>query len=425
MHMMPDGQKMADTAMHHMHGMSHAYSRNLPMTRNGSGTAWMPDASPMYAYMAQAGKWNFMMHGAFFPRFTAQNINNKTGAGRDQGFGMPNWMMGMAQKKVGEKGLLNFTAMLSLDPLTEGGNGYPLLFQTGETFNNQPLVNRQHPHDLISALSIGYTHAFSKDIDLTGYFGFPGEPALGPVAFMHRLSAFNNPDATLGHHWQDATHILSGVATLGFRYKIVKLEGSVFTGREPDENRYNFDRMRFDSYSYRVSVNPDERFALQFSQAFLKSPEVSHPGEDVMRTTASVIHQYTMSDTRFVSSSFIYGWNQLKHHGEKSNEHSFTAESNLQLDKTAIYGRYEFVQKSGDELGFPDDIGSAGSPYNVNALTLGVNRRIAQVAKTDLSVGVQASANFIPQGYIRSAYGNTPLNGQVYLKINPALMRMR
>ncbi|MBE7178298.1 MAG: hypothetical protein INR69_18000 [Mucilaginibacter polytrichastri] len=408
---------------HSMHQMSHAYSRNLPMTRNGSGTGWLPDASPMYAYMTSAGKWNLMLHAALFPRYTTQNFTNKNSYGRGDKFDMPNWFMGMAQKKIGKRGLFNFTAMISLDPLTEGGSGYPLLFQTGETYKNQPLVNRQHPHDLISALAVGYTHAFSKDVDLSGYFGYPGEPALGPVAFMHRPSAINMPDATLGHHWQDATHILFGVATLGFRYKIVKLEGSVFTGREPDEHRYDFDRMRFDSYSYRVSVNPNRNLALQFSQGFLNSPEISHPNEDVTRTTASVIHQYNITDTRFISTSLIYGLNTLKHDGERNNEHSFTAETNFQLDKTGVYGRYEFVQKSTEEIAL-ENVGLPQSLYNVNALTVGANRRIAKFAKTDLSIGVQASLNFIPADLER-IYGSTPLNGQVYLKINPSLMRMK
>src|SRR3546814_3723923 len=126
----------------------------------------------------------------------------------------------LSQRGFGEKGLFRFSAMVSLDELIGGGNGYPLLFQAGETFNGPPLVDRQHPHDFIAELSVGYTHRFSNDVDVFGYFGYPGEPALGPVAFMHRPSAMNNPDAGLGHHWQDATHIIFGVATLGVRYKI-------------------------------------------------------------------------------------------------------------------------------------------------------------------------------------------------------------
>jgi hypothetical protein len=200
-----------------------------------------------------------MFHGSLFLRYTNQDIFSAGSRGDDE-FSAPNWFMTMMNRKIGEKGLLNATAMISLDRLTEGGNGYPLLFQSGETYKGEKLVDRQHPHDLFSALSIGYTQMLNKDIDITAYFGYPGEPALGATAFMHRVSAMNNPDAPLGHHWQDATHITFGVGTLGFRYKNFKAEGSIFTGREPDENRYNFDKARFDSYSYRLSFNPTENW---------------------------------------------------------------------------------------------------------------------------------------------------------------------
>src|SRR5512138_1392653 len=206
-----------DTMGHSMHMMSmpsHAYSRNLPMSRNGSGTGWNPDASPMYMWMKSSGNTDWMFHGNIFLRYTNQDIFNAGSRGANK-IDAPNWFMAMMNKKIGEKGLLNATAMISLDRITEGGNGYPLLFQSGETWKGQRLVDRQHPHDLFSALSIGYTQSFTKDVDVTLYVGYPGEPALGATTFMHRVSSMNNPDAPLGHHWQDATHITFGVATLG------------------------------------------------------------------------------------------------------------------------------------------------------------------------------------------------------------------
>ncbi|WP_246558935.1 hypothetical protein [Hymenobacter piscis] len=156
-----------------MDDISHAYSRNLPMSRNGSGTAWNPDNMPMYMWMHHKGQWMIMNHGAITPRYTRQNLGRNDGQRGGSTFDAPNWFMTMAQRPVGEKGLLNLTAMISLDPLTEGGNGYPLLFQSGEAYKGEPLVDRQHPHDLFSSLSIGYTHAFSQDVDLSVYSGLP------------------------------------------------------------------------------------------------------------------------------------------------------------------------------------------------------------------------------------------------------------
>jgi len=122
--------------MHAMHTMAamptHAYSRNLPMSRNGSGTGWNPDASPMYMWLKQGQKADWMFHGNIFLRYTGTDVFNKGEKGSSK-LSAPNWFMAMMNRKTGRKGLLNFTAMLSLDRLTEGGNGYPLLFQSGET----------------------------------------------------------------------------------------------------------------------------------------------------------------------------------------------------------------------------------------------------------------------------------------------------
>jgi hypothetical protein len=140
--------------------------------------------------------------------------------------------MAMGQRRVGGRGLFRLGTMFSLDPLF-GGAGYPLLFQTGEPYQGRPLVDRQHPHNFFSELSVGYTHMISQDVDAFVYLRIPGEPALGPVAFMHRPSAQNNLDSPLGHHWQDATHITFGVATLGLRYKILKLEAQCLRAANP------------------------------------------------------------------------------------------------------------------------------------------------------------------------------------------------
>lgn len=405
-----------------MPGMTNSLSRNLPMNRNGSGTSWHPDNTPMYAYMKTPAnsRWSYMMHYALYLRYTSQNVNNTGGRGRDSQFGVPSWFMGMAQRKVGRRGLFQARIMLSPDALLVGNGGYPLLFQTGESYQGQPLIDRQHPHDLVSELSVSYAHAFSKDIDLYGYVGYPGEPALGPPAFMHRMSSFNDPNAPLGHHWQDATHILFGVATVGFRYKWAKLEGSTFKGREPDENRYNFDTPKFDSYSYRLSVNPSPSLALQFSQGFLTSPEPAHPNEDVTRTTASVLHSKGLGEQRYVTSAFVWG-----HNGHDGiGENSFLAESSLQLNRTAFYGRFENVGKSVEELVLSDRIGPESRVLTINNLTLGANYRLAQHRQTDLVLGAQVTAA-MPEKALQTFYGNTPVSGLIYLRISPSLMTMR
>jgi hypothetical protein len=52
-----------------MNMMNDAFSLNLPMKRHGSGTGWLPDASPMIGYMFHSAKWMYMLHGNLFIRY--------------------------------------------------------------------------------------------------------------------------------------------------------------------------------------------------------------------------------------------------------------------------------------------------------------------------------------------------------------------
>jgi hypothetical protein len=370
----------------------------------------------MYAWMKPGEKWSTMWHGGLFIRQNWQNINNDYKSGGKQ-FDAPGWAMGMAQRKTGRNGLLLFRGMISIDPITVGGDGYPLLFQSGETFDGKPLVNRQHPHDFISELSAGYTHRINDDVDATIYAAYPGEPALGPTAFMHRISSMNNPEAPLGHHWQDATHIVFGVATVGLRYKKFKLEGSLFTGREPDEHRFNFDPARFDSYSYRLSFAPSKSFTLQASRAFIKSPEELEPDINVDRTTASIIFSGKPKNDKSFTAALIYGFNDEGGHHQES---SLLLESNFQIKRVAVYGKYEWVEKSDEELlvTVPNT-----EIFPIQGITLGTNYRISSLFKTDIAVGLQGTLNIIPSS-LESFYGPSPFSFETYLRIVPQLMRM-
>ncbi|MDX5437993.1 MAG: hypothetical protein LPK03_12400 [Pontibacter sp.] len=398
--------------------MSHAFSLSLPMARNGSGTGTLPDASPMYGYMFHSKRWMYMAHGNVFLRYNKQDVGEEGSRGGSK-VDAPNWFMGMGQTRVGTNGLFRFSTMISLDPLTVGGEGYPLLFQSGETWKGQPLVDRQHPHDLFSELSVAYAHRLSEDADAFAYSGLPGEPAFGPVAFMHRVSSMANPDAPIGHHWQDATHITFGVGTLGFRYRTLKLEGSVFTGREPNEKRYGFDRPRFDSWSTRLSYHPSPAWALQVSKAWVEDMHEIGPREDVDKTSASVINAWKLSTKSSLHSTAVWGQNKTAHHG---SQYAFLLESALQLHNTALYGKYEWVEKSTEDLLLNEDHYGHGKLYPVHAFTLGLNQLLAQLAQTNLSIGAQASLYNTPTG-LTELYGKNPVSLQAYLRISPSQMR--
>jgi len=420
MHQMHDTMPMHDSMMNmdnmDMPAMTHSFSLSLPMNRNGSGTSWSPDNNPMYMLMAHTKKGMWMFHGSIYVRYNTQQLTQKT-TRSDAQFDAPNWFMAMYNRKVGNNGLFNFSAMLSLDPLTVTEHGYPLLFQSGETYKGEPLVDRQHPHDLFSGLTIAYTQRLSNKVDVFGYFGYPGEPAISAPTFMHRIIALNDPDAPLGHHWQDATHITFGVATLGVRVDKFKLEVSDFNGSEPDENHYNFDKMKFNSYSWRLSFNPNKAWALQFSQAYIKSPEALHPEENIWRYTASAMYATPVTmDGKYFVSTLVWGMNDL---GKNDREHSVLLEGVQQLPRQSIYGRYEFVQKSAEELVLENEYGH--ELFNIHKLTLGTNRQLFDIGPIQFLGGIQTSIN-VPPKSLQSLYGKAPMSGQVYVQFRPRLM---
>lgn len=403
---------------HTMHNnMSHAFSLNLPMTRNGSGTAWLTDASPMFGYMFHTPKWMYMLHGNIFLRYTNQDFSNKGSRG-DAMVDAPNWLMFMGQRKVGQNGLFHFSTMISLDAVIAGKRGYPLLFQSGELANGQPLVDRQHPHDLFSELSLSYSHAISEKVDVFAYLGYPGEPALGPVAFMHRPSALPNPDAPISHHWVDATHITFGAATLGVRLGDFKIEGSSFTGREPDENRYDFDKPRFDSWSGRLSYNPSVNWALQVSQAFVKSPETFHPDEDIARSSVSAIYSRSLRKGA-INATALWGMNKSKGH---DGENAVLAELAWMHNKLTLHGRYERVQKSLHELVLDESAFGHDAVFPVNAFTAGFNYNLFEFNKTRLALGSQFTF-YNADDRLNNLYGKNPMAIEVYLRLYPGLMR--
>jgi hypothetical protein len=395
--------------------MTMASSLNLtdPMSRESSGSSWVPDSTPMYGRMLMFGNDILMLHGAIFPRY----VNTNTIRGDDR-LDAPNWVMAMYSHPLGENAQLGFRGMMSLDLLTEGGRGYPLLFQTGETWNGQALHDRQHPHDLFDEISLSYSRKFGANFSAYLYAGYPGEPALGPPAFMHRLSAMDNPDAPLSHHWQDSTHVTFGVVTVGIVWRDFKIEGSTFKGREPDEQRYDFDEPKLDSFSGRISWNPTKDLALQISHGYLHSPEELDPEANRHRTTASLIYNRALGHDSNWSNSIVWGQNHDSAHGKT---HSILVETNYQRGRDTFYARFEHVEKPGHELVL-DPIDEE-RVFPINAWTVGYVRDLAHGGGIDVGLGGQFTINNVPADLDRY-YGadDLPLSFQVFLRVRPSLM---
>jgi hypothetical protein len=370
----------------------------ISMERMGSGTTWIPDDVTLPSRHAMFGAWELMFHGFGFLQYNKQN-----GPRGDAQLGSVNWMMLMATRRFGGSHIQART-MLSIDPWTVGASGYPLLLQTGETHNGVLIVDRQHPHDFWKELGILYEQELGSQLALSLYAAPSGEPALGPVAFMHRPSAMDNPVAPLGHHWQDATHISYGVLTAGIFTRDWKLEGSYFNGREPDEQRFAIDPIRLDSYSGRLTINPSQRWSVTVGLGFLKSPESLHPEESMYRMVASVTRGRKLARGQW-ATTFVMGSNT--HAGEST--FSGLVESEAVLDRTNTwFARMELVQRNAEELALPSSIPTTTN-FNVGAASFG--------ATTGL--GVRGTLNVLPAALATHYGSRNPTGFMVFLRIRP------
>jgi hypothetical protein len=386
----------------------------------GSGTSWQPESSPMHMMDSVHGNWLFMFHYNL-----VVGVNSQGGPRGVTKFESGNWFMPLAFRRVGP-GTLQLRAMLSAEPFTFPPGGSPLLFQTGETYKGRPLIDRQHPHDLFMELSAFYTAALGEKATWFAYFGYPGEPALGPPAFMHRASASENPSAALAHHLQDSTHISFGVFTTGLTLRWVKLEGSIFNGREPDENRYDFDAHKWNSRSARLSFSPNNNWSAQVSYGFLRSPENQEPDVDVHRATASI--QYNRPFHRGnLAAAIVWGRNHASGHDEIQNLNGYTAEATVGfLDKDYVYTRLELVDK--DDLLRPADrvllgIKQDHPSFRIGAYTFGAARDLWKNAKVSFAIGSDLTFYSKP-ATLDQIYGNHPVSWKLFLRLRPGRMDM-
>ncbi|HJR58537.1 MAG TPA: hypothetical protein VJ813_04040 [Vicinamibacterales bacterium] len=360
--------------------------------------------------------WHFMQDGVAW--FT---YNNQGGPRGGEDFGSQNWWMGMLSRPA-SGGTLQFNLMLSLDPLTLGNDGYRRIFQVGETLNGLPLIDRQHPHDFLMQASVGWRKPLANGYVLTLAAAPVGDPALGPVAFMHRASAFENSAAPLGHHTFDSTHIAMGVLTAALDRGPFQVEGSVFRGREPDEQRWDLmDVGPLDSWSVRGWYRPNDAWSFQLSHGFLTEPEALEAG-DVRRTTASA--SWTRPHSRGTTATTVaYGRNDKN----GSDRNAFLAESTHTFGATAAYGRYEVLQVETDVLRFGshggaghhghEDGAQAGDEV-VQALTIGGVRTIGRWAGWEAGVGGDVTFYRVP-ALLQPTHGERPTSAQLFLRVRP------
>ena len=406
------GQISADMSATHMPNMdmSNAEPNWMPAPADDSGTEWQPAATPDHMWMKSVGAWDLMAHGVIFTDYNQQG--GPRGEGKAESV---NWLMLMEQHKLGHGNIL-FREMFSAESLTSPHPGFPELFQTGETYHGQALVDHQHPHNVFAELSFDYTHPLAlpiKEKVSWEFYGAPaGEPALGPVAFMHRASASELPMAPLSHHLQDSTHTSFGVITTGLIIDRFKVEGSVFNGREPDEKRYTIQLSPLDSWSARLSVAATKNWTAEYSYGRLEHPEALEPGSQ-RRQTAAV--EYVRPFTRGSwATSVIWGRVHKVFDNHNLNGYLLETTANFRLRNYA-FSRIELVDK--DEL-FPEN--PLYPSYRIGAYTLGGAHDLIQSPHWQLALGGDFTFYSKPAS-LDSAYGRDPVSFQIFLRLRPAL----
>jgi hypothetical protein len=384
----------------HMQGFYGPYA----MSRESSGTAWVPESTPHEGIHTMYGDWMTMLHG-----YANLVYDHQGGRRGDEKTFVEGMLMGMASHPLAG-GTIGFRAMLSPDPAI-GKSGYPLLLQTGETANGQEhLIDRQHPHDLFMELATSYSHPLTEDSSVFAYFGYPGEPALGPTTFMHRFSGIDNPEAPIDHHWLDSTHITFGVATLGYVWRNWKIEGSAFNGREPDQYRWNFDDPRFSSYAGRLTYNPTANWSLQVSHGLIRSPEQLEPDVDQHRTTASAMINLPFGDNNW-QTTLAWGRND---NAPGNTLNAYLLESAVRLHDThTFFGRAERAEK--DEL-FDDPDPLAGEIFRVNKLSAGYIYDVPVAEHLKMGIGGLGSIYALSDA-LDPHYGDNPASFMLFARI--------
>jgi hypothetical protein len=385
-------------------GMSQSEPDWMPSLHLNTGTGWQPASTSSPMWMKSVDAWDLMAHGVIFLDYNQQG--GPRGEGKAES---SNWLMLMQQHKLGHGSVL-FREMLSADSLTSPHPGYPELFQTGETYHGQPLIDHQHPHNVFSELSLYYTQSIAKNISWEFYGAPAGDPALGPVAYLHRASASELPLAPLSHHLQDSTHTSFGVITTGFVLSRLKIEGSIFNGREPNEKRYSIQFAPLDSWSGRISVAASRNWTAEYSYGRLEKPEALEPGSQ-NRQTASVEYVHPLTQGSWATSAV---WGRVHKVANDHTLNGYLLESTLNF-KSSNYAftRLELVDK--DEL-FP------AQPllpiFRIGAYTFGAAHDLLQRRLWQLALG--GDVTFYSKSHeLDAAYGANPVSFQIFLRVRP------
>ncbi|MGH9385039.1 MAG: hypothetical protein ACRD2N_12210 [Vicinamibacterales bacterium] len=348
---------------------THDHSQSAPQT-----WTWDVDATAFFGYNYQYRKFRD------FDEWESQN-----------------WLMGTGSRTLG-RSRLQLSTMLSLEALTLTDLGSPQVFQTGETFKGAPLIDYQHPHDLVMHLGGSVATSIGATVVHTGAY-LVGEAPLGPGAFMHRPSSSENPQSPLSHHYLDSTHITPGVVRAAIERSGFRLDAGVFRGREPDDNRTDFDLGALDSFAAQLSWARGP-WSAQASNGWLTRPEIVTP-YDATQTTASIAY-FAGNENR--SAAWLAAFGQKREfHGTFEG---YLLEGTLRRARHIFYSRAEWVIKDILDAGYhPIGIKHTHRQSPIGALTVGYVRDLTTGRFGAFGVGGDVTG-YVAADNLQDSYGS-------------------
>jgi hypothetical protein len=378
-------------------------------SRTASGTAWLPDSAPVPGFHRRSGGWDLMVHGTVFLQ-----VVRTMGTRALTQLGSTNWVMGMASR-VGTNDALRARVMMTAEPFTLEGQGYPQLLQVAHAYRGTLAPDRQHPHELFPEISIAYERRLGRT-GVSLYAAPIGEPALGPVAYNHRPSAAYDPTAPLGHVAQDYTHESLGVLTVGAFGARARIDASLFNGSHPDDRHANFDLQggRLNAYAGRITVAASGNVVASAWIGYIPE-DTAHAHGAQHKFGASVAHSRRRATGASWSSALIYGANRPAE--TRRTLGSVLLESSLDVStRHTLFGRIEYARRTDEELALT---GSVPEELDVGAVSLGYAFRSALSNAAAAAAGVRLTVAVAPAALAPFYGSRTPLSVLAYLRLGP------
>jgi hypothetical protein len=201
------------------------------------------------------------------------------------------------------------------------------------------------------------------------------------------------------------------VLTTGLVISRLKVEASLFNGREPNEKRYSIQFAALDSWSARLSLAPSRNWTAQYSYGRLERPEALEAGSQ-HRQTASVEYVRPLSRGSWATTLV---WGRVHKDADNHSLNGYLLETTFNfMARNYLFSRAELVDK--DEL-FPN---SSHTSYRIGAYTFGAARDLVQTNLWQFALGADVTFYSKPSA-LDATYGTKPVSFQIFLRVRPGV----